>query len=93
MKLILTDQVKKYYINPDGIYSPSQIENLKLLPSKKSGYAAVETVNKYIRERKLRALTLNEAIDGRVFKAVKGTDLIEHIKKYHPDFKLKITND
>lgn len=94
MELILNKQMEKKIVYKDNIYTPSLIAQLELIPTRKKngGPTKIDTILRYIIDGKLKDIPHMRSIskDGRVFRFIKGSEIIRFNKTYRPQYKTPV---
>jgi hypothetical protein len=85
--------MKMSTIDPNELYSPLEIEQLKFIPSRlqPEKFMARDTIAKLIEdEKKLVPYRTKVLKDGKKRYLVMGKTIIAYLKKYHPDYKIPL---
>jgi hypothetical protein len=85
-------QMEKHIIHPKAFYTPRQIQDLELIPSnsKSGGWTKYETVIRYILTKKLKPAGESMSSDGRIWRYIKGSEIIKFLEKYRPGYIIPV---
>ena len=92
--ILLKPKKRKRMIDLLDIYNPSEIEKLKLLPSrtKEGDFLGRQTITKYIQQGLIKPIKVRE-FEGKVlnksFVQITGEELYRFAKDFYPPYILK----